>query len=85
VRFTVVYMQGHACYSKKYKPLHVDEQHQDYYHVVTPSNEAFGFFCLKNYNDFTSFSKWKKENKLGDDKDDEESKTRKEKVCGKNS
>jgi len=29
---------------KKYKPLCVDEPHQDYYHMVTPSDEAFGFF-----------------------------------------
>ena len=73
---------------KKYKPLHVDEHHQDYYHVVTLSDEAFGFFCLKNYKEFTSFSKWKKEKKMGDggeDDDDEESKTRKEKLCEKNS
>jgi len=71
---------------KKYKPLRVDEHHQDYYHVVTPSDEAFGFFCLKNYKEFTSFSKWKKEKKMGDggeDDDDEESKTRKEKLCGR--
>jgi len=81
----VVYLQGHACGSKKYKPLCVDEPHQDYYHMVTPSDEAFGFFCLKNYKDFTSFSKWKKEKKGGEDgdDDDEESKTRKEKLCGR--
>ncbi len=46
---------------KKYKPIRVDEPHQDYYHLITPSDEAFSFFCLKNYKDFTSYLKWKKE------------------------
>jgi len=30
---------------KKYKPIQVDQPHQDYYNLVTPSNEAFGFFA----------------------------------------
>ena len=39
---------------KKYKPSCVDEPQQDY-SLVTPSDEAFEFFCLKNYNDYTSY------------------------------
>jgi len=30
---------------KKYKPIWVDEPLQDYYNLVTPSDEAFGFFA----------------------------------------
>jgi len=30
---------------KKYKPIQVDEPQQDYYNLVTPSDEAFGFFA----------------------------------------
>jgi len=50
---------------KKYKPIWVDEPQQDCNNLVsTPSDEASGFFWLKNYKHFTSsYSKWKKEKK----------------------
>jgi len=47
---------------KKYKLSRVDEPQQNYYSLVTPSDEAFGFFCLKNYNDYTSYIKGKGKN-----------------------
>jgi len=30
---------------KKYKPIWVDKPQQDYYNLVTPSDEAFVFFA----------------------------------------
>ena len=70
---------------KKYKPIRVDKLQQDYYHLVTPSDEAFSFFCLKNYKDFTSYSKWKKERKPSGMQDDEDEpcKYQKDKLGGK--
>ena len=43
------------------------------------------FFCLKNYKDFTSYSKWKKERKtvVVQDDDDGPCKDQKDKLGGK--
>jgi len=54
--FIMVHLQVIPVAQEKYKPIWVDEPKQDYYHLVTLSDKTFGFFCLKNYIDFTSYS-----------------------------
>jgi len=53
----LVHLQGYACSSEEVKPIQVDKPQQDYYNLV--SNEAFGLFSLKYYNDYTSYVKGK--------------------------
>jgi len=69
---------------KKYKPSRVDEPQQNYHTLVTPSDEAFGFFCLKNYNDYTSYIKGKEKISKSPQTYDV-TRNRKDKIGGKNS
>jgi len=41
---------------KTFKPLWVDEKGQEYYQHVLPSNEAFAFVCMKNYQKIPDYA-----------------------------
>jgi len=41
---------------KTFKPLWVDEKGQEYYQRVLPSNEAFAFVCMKNYQKIPDYT-----------------------------
>jgi len=41
---------------KNFKPLWVDEKGQDYYQLISPSDEAFTFICMKNYQKIPDYA-----------------------------
>jgi len=41
---------------KTFKPLWVNEKGQDYYWLVSPSDEAFAFICMKNYKKIPDYA-----------------------------
>jgi len=63
---------------KTFKPLWVDEKGQEYYQLVSPSDEVFTFVCMKNYQKIPDYAmqkilkidKIQEPKKINDNKED---------------